>query len=563
MRTGRIVMFVIGCLLMLIGLGLAVGAAAVGIFNAGQGDDRYLSVPEEVYEVDSYALIVPDLEVNGVRSDDQVATLLVQGEPTQSGQELFIGIGPSDEVDRYLLDVQYSELQEVDFRPFRAEYEEVNGTRAPAPPVEQGFWAAASSGTGEQSLEWNLDEGDWSAVVMNADGSRPVSAELQVGARSELLQPVTWILLISSIVFLVAGIALVVIGSSGLRRRPVGPGAVGEQPGVPGQLGGPGQPVQTPGTPQTYGQMQDRYGQGQPPGSGYRPVRPGGATAAARVGVRDPGLTGPRYPVRLYGEIDPNLSRWMWLVKWFLAIPHYIVLFFLWIAFFVSTVVAGFAILFTGRYPHGLFDFNVGVVRWSWRVTFYATRVLGTDRYPPFTLDRTDYPADFSVDYPRQLSRWLVLVKWWLLVIPQALVVGAFSEAAIVVNRFYVSGGQETENWTGMVPGGMWTDAWENGWESAPDVVSSQGLSLLALLVLIAAVILLFRGSYPRHLFDLIMGLNRWSYRVLAYAALMRDEYPPFRLDQGPADRRDEAAGLGRPDLEPGPTTGTGRPSRD
>src|SRR6516165_228774 len=100
------------------------------------------------------------------------------------------------------------------------------------------------------------------------------------------------------------------------------------------------------------------------------------------------------YPVRVRGDLDPALSRWQWLVKWILAIPHYIVLFFLHIAYVVVTVIAFFAILFTGKYPRGLFDFNVGVLRWRWRVLFYALSVLGTDKYPPFSLrPNSEYPA--------------------------------------------------------------------------------------------------------------------------------------------------------------------------
>ena len=103
------------------------------------------------------------------------------------------------------------------------------------------------------------------------------------------------------------------------------------------------------------------------------------------------------YPVSLEGELDPNLSRVLWLVKWILAIPHFVVLAFLWVAYLVLWVVALFNILFTGKYPRGIFDFNVGVLRWAWRISFYSCAALGTDRYPPFSLKDSDYPARFDV----------------------------------------------------------------------------------------------------------------------------------------------------------------------
>ena len=210
------------------------------------------------------------------------------------------------------------------------------------------------------------------------------------------------------------------------------------------------------------------------------------------------------YPLRLTGELAPRLSRGLWLVKWLLAIPHFIVLLFLWIAFFVVSVIAFFAILFTGRYPRGLFDFNAGVLRWSWRVGFYSYSALGTDRYPPFTLqDVSDYPARLEVDYPQSLSRGLVLVKWWLLALPHYLVVAVFTGGGWAI-------------WTG----------------NNNELLSLSG-GLIGLLVLFAGIMLLFTGRYPKSLYDFVLGMNRWVFRVAAYVTLMTDAYPPFRLDLG------------------------------
>jgi len=197
------------------------------------------------------------------------------------------------------------------------------------------------------------------------------------------------------------------------------------------------------------------------------------------------------YPVYIRGELSKPPSRGWWLLKWLLGIPHYIILAFLLIAFVVVAIIAFFAILFTAKYPKGLFEFNTGVLRWLWRVGFYSYEALGTDKYPPFSLKPDDdYPADLEIEYPERLSRGLVLVKWWLLAIPHY----------IIISLFLGGGGQRYV------------------------------VGLTFILAIFGAIAVLFTGKYPESIFKLVVGLNRWTYRVVAYASLMTDQYPPFRL---------------------------------
>jgi len=454
MKAGRIVAVVIGVLVLLPALGLLIGGSVLTVAHVVEReDDGYFDVTLDRLSSATAAIITSEVDL---RADpgppdwfldfvDVSVRLRATGVGDRSS-EIFIGIGPEADVDSYLDDVARDEIRDVD-SDGDVRYRTVSGTDSPTAPTEQGFWVASASGGDTQELIWEVEEGEWTAALMNADGSPGILADVTVGVRSGALLGIAITMLVIGAVLLAIAVVIIVLATRGHAAEA----------------------VPTEEAPE--------------------------AEVALPVSEE---------PVRLEAEIDEPLSQWLWLVKWFLAIPHFIVLAFLWIAFVLLTVIAGVVILFTGRYPRGIFDFNVGVMRWTWRVLYYAASGgLGTDRYPPFTTDPVaDYPADLDVAYPEQLSRGLVLVKWWLLAIPHYLVLG------------FIAGS-----------GYVW-------WDREP-----WGGGLVGILVLIAAVMLLFTGRYPRPLFDLIIGLNRWVFRVMTYASLMTDHYPPFRLDQGGRER--------------------------
>jgi len=461
MKPGRIVALVLGLLLFAVpAVAMLVGGAVVTVgYILEEDDDGFFDETLDRISSGTAAVVTGDFDL---RSDPRPAewfldwvdpTVRIQAQAVSDQASLFVGIGTAEDVDAYLGGVSRDEI--VDIEPNGdVDYQPLPGGAAAAAtaPAAQTFWVASAAGPNHLEVEWDIEEGEWVAVLMNADGSAGVVADVTVGVRSSAILVAGFALLAIGALFAMAAVAIILIAVRG--ERDAAPEA---DPAVAVAAGAPSE----------------------------------------------------EEPVAVNATLDETLSPALWLVKWFLAIPHLIVLVFLSIGFAVATFIAGIAILFTGTYPRGIFDFNLGVLRWWWRIDYYAFQGgLGTDRYPPFSLQREDdYPATLDIAYPERLSQGLVLVKWWLLAIPHYLVLAFLLGAGV-----WASSGRPND-WGGG--GGIWTGG------------------LLGLLVFIAAVILLFTNRYPRPLFALIIGLNRWVFRVVAYAALMTDRYPPFRLDQG------------------------------
>lgn len=484
MRTGKVVMLGAGSLLTLIGIVSAVAGAILGVAYINEQKHGYITSPAATYQTSTAALVSSRIDLvveSGIPDQfrpENAGRIRLRAEPTTPNQTIFIGVAPAEKVAAYLSGVGHTQLTSVQFNAFIPNYRDVPGDAIAVPPSTQSFWVESANGSGAQELTWRPQAGNRVVVVMNAEATPGVSTQLSAGLHFNYLGPLTLTVVGITVALLVVGVTLVYLGARGSAHRKSGP---------------------------AHGTSSDDRSEVAGVGANL----PAGSDS-----VRRP----PDSPLHIRGDLDASVSRGMWLIKWLTILPHAIVLVVLCTAAFFMSIVAGVAILITGRYPRRVFDFNVGVLRWVWRVSFYAYSSLGTDRYPPFTLRQVDYPADLEVDYPEHLSRGLVLVKWWLLAIPHYVILALFIGAP-------VSG---------------WGDQFVTG--TGNDVLTQTRVwpleSLLGVLVFIAAVVLLVTGRYPRSLFDFIMGINRWLYRVLVYVVLMTDQHPPMRFDQGPRERR-------------------------
>jgi hypothetical protein len=218
MKAGRIALFIAGSLAAALAAGLLAGA--VWIHNANTDSAGYIVTGDHRVQTVTHALASHDLDVD---SDfdwvlDRGPELRVSGE---SSKPLFIGIARTADVERYLAGVEYDEVTDFDIDPLTLTTERQAGTNSPAAPASQTIWAASVEGTGPQTLDWDAEYGEWSVVVMNADGSAAVDAELSFGAH---IPHLTWIGIggaIGGALLLVAAAGLIYLGARPTPRRPL------------------------------------------------------------------------------------------------------------------------------------------------------------------------------------------------------------------------------------------------------------------------------------------------------------------------------------------------------
>jgi hypothetical protein len=454
--AGKVVLLVFGIIIVLIGLGLTTGGGGALWANAALTDDEgYFTTKTLQIDRSSHAVASEPTDVDvgswWVWDWGDLATFKVEASNDDPSKNVFVGVADEGDLRDYLRDVDYDEVTDLEIRPDRLEYRNRPGSSEPAAPTTREFWLESVHGSGTQILEWELQSGSWSLVLMNEDGSADLDLSVVLGVKIPWLVGAAVGVLVGGIVALLLGVLMIVLAV----RKPRGPrisepgaGAPEEPPAPASATEGGGGPLMSTGYPVGLSiDYPDRDlnrlttffrifwaipiwivlgllagaaftcaddGWWFPPlGLGFFVILPplllivfrqkyprwwfdwnlAIAGFATRV-VAYLALLRDEYPstdeeqsVHIeipYPNVEADLNRWLPLVKWFLAIPHYIVLWFLSIAAVVVVIIAWFVILFTGRYPRDLFDFVVGILRWYLRVVAYAF-LMTTDRYPPFS----------------------------------------------------------------------------------------------------------------------------------------------------------------------------------
>jgi hypothetical protein len=219
----RIALFVVAGLLGLFSLGLLAGGGVLLWGDAGKDDQGYLSTSRERFATGTYALATQNLDIDtdgaGWFLDrDRYGEIRLE---VSSEKPVFVGIARSRDVAAYLRGTQYDLVRDVSYSPFDADYRRVAGDERPPTPAGQDFWAASASGTGTQAVTWDVEDGDWSVVVMNADASRGVDADAKAGAELPFLASLGWGTLIAGLVALVIAATLAIVGMRATQRRAV------------------------------------------------------------------------------------------------------------------------------------------------------------------------------------------------------------------------------------------------------------------------------------------------------------------------------------------------------
>jgi len=229
MSAGRVILIVLGSIGVLFGLALLAGGGFLLWTDRTQREDGYLTTPTERLATPTYGLTRSRLEVDTdgtgwLLNESWFGKVRIRGE-SPGAQMLFIGIGPEAAVAKYLGGVAHANVQDIDFDPFRVKYLSIAGGAPQGPPTEQRFWAASASGVGTQTVAWKVREGDWSVVVMNADGSRGVAADIDLGAKLTFLLWVAIGVLLGGVVVLGGSTGLIVLAARTRRPPPALPTA--------------------------------------------------------------------------------------------------------------------------------------------------------------------------------------------------------------------------------------------------------------------------------------------------------------------------------------------------